>query len=150
MWLMSIAAVVLGVAAVTMSVINLAKPTPPATTTTVTAAPPTYSPQEVAAAKEEACNASVTADGAITAAQRDFVATVGNRGSDEYETALSNWQTVLMVETQYMRLHVPAATPLEVAKARLISTSTRLSRLVMPTPARCRTKRPLQAPAHSA
>nr|VTP02308.1 hypothetical protein BIN_B_04462 [Mycobacterium riyadhense] len=112
-------ALLLAIAAVVMSVIKWSAPAPVATTTTMTAAPagPAYTAQQVAAAKKEACDASALSDVPITTAQLNFVATVGERGSDRYRQMLSNLQTVVMVETEYVRSHVAPATPKDVADA---------------------------------
>lgn len=111
------AAALLAAAAVTISVIDLAKPVPPPTTTTVTAAPPAYRDDEVAVAKKEACTASQTVDNAVTSAQRAYVDTLPNRESPESKQALANFQTVMMVETEYLRAHTPPATPKDIAEA---------------------------------
>jgi hypothetical protein len=114
---MSGSAVLLGVAAVAMSAITVLRPAPPAVTTTETASAPAYSAEQIAAAKKEACEASATASTPINDAQRNFAATVGDRSSPEYKAALASWQTVLAVETQYMRYHIQPATPKDVANA---------------------------------
>ena len=115
---MVVAAVVLAITAVVVSLIRWSAPTPVATTTTVTApTAPTFSAADVAAAKKEACAATKTADAPLTSSQHDFLATLGNRGSDEYKQALSNFQTVAMVEIEYMRAHLRPATPSEVTAA---------------------------------
>lgn len=112
-------ALVLATAAVVMSVVKLAEPAPVATTTTATAAPaaPTFTPEQVAAAKKEACDAVDTADGPITSSQRDFYAARLDRNSPQYQQMLSNWQTVSAVEAEYTRAHLTPATPPAVADA---------------------------------
>ena len=112
-------ALVLATAAVVMSVVKLAEPAPVATTTTVTAAPvgPTFTPDQVAAAKKQACDAVDTADGPITSSQRDFYAARLDRNSPQYQQMLSNWQTVSAVEAEYTRGHLTPATPPAVADA---------------------------------
>jgi hypothetical protein len=116
-WVISGAAVLLGVSAVVMSVITASRPAPPPITTTITAAAPAYSADDVAAAKKEACEASARATAPINQAQQAFTATVGDRSSPEYRAALASWQTVLAVETQYMRYHIPPATPKDITDA---------------------------------
>jgi hypothetical protein len=116
-WLISGAAVLLGVSAVVMSAITATRPAPPPVTTTITAAAPIYSAAEVAAAKKEACEASARTTAPINQAQKAFSAAVGDRNSPEYRAALASWQTVLAVETQYMRYHIPPATPQNIADA---------------------------------
>ena len=71
-WVISGAAVLLGVSAVVMSVITATRPTPPPVTTTITAAAPTYSAGEIAAAKKEACEASARTTAPINQAQQGF------------------------------------------------------------------------------
>jgi hypothetical protein len=112
---MSGSAVLLGVAAVVMSAITVLRPAPPAVTTTETASAPAYSAEQIAAAKKEACEASATSATPINDAQKAFAATTADRSSLDYKAALANWQTVLAVETQYLRYHVPPATPKDVA-----------------------------------
>lgn len=66
-------ALLLALSATVMSAMKLTASNPAATTTTVMAPPPppvSYSPEQVAAAKKEACDASDTADKSIIAAQR--------------------------------------------------------------------------------
>src|SRR4029077_14717852 len=116
-WVISGAAVVLGGSAGVKSVIPGSRPAPPPITTTITAAAPAYSADDVAAAKKEACEASARATAPINQAQQAFTATVGDRSSPEYRAALASWQTVLAVETQYMRYHIPPETPQNIADA---------------------------------
>src|SRR4051794_14278790 len=116
-WAISGAAVLLGVSAVVMSVITASRPAPPPVTTTITAAAPTYSADDVAAAKKEACEASARTTAPINQAQQAFTATIGDRSSPEYRAALASWQTVLSVQTQYMRYHIPPATPKDITDA---------------------------------
>ncbi|KMV22057.1 hypothetical protein ACT16_13080 [Mycobacterium heckeshornense] len=71
----------------------------------------------MAAAKKEACGASLSVDKPLGGVHRELKATLGDRGSPEYASALSTFQTVLMVETQYMRNHIPPATPADVTGA---------------------------------
>lgn len=114
---MSAAACVLGIAAIVMTAINLTRPAPAATTTTVTAQPPNYSPDQIAAAKREACDASVSVDQPLGGVHRELMATLGNRVSPEHAGALSTFSTVLMIEIEYMRNHTPPATPADVQEA---------------------------------
>lgn len=116
-WVVSGLAVVLAIAAITMSAVKLAAPPPAPVTTTVVASPPAFSPDQVAAAKAEACKAVLTIDDPITSTELAFVATLPNRNSPESKTALSSFQTVVMVETEYLRNHTGPATPKEIADA---------------------------------
>jgi hypothetical protein len=113
-WIVIGASALLAIAAVTMGVIDLAKPAPAPTTTTVTAAPPTYPPDQVAAAKKESCDASLNATHAMTAATNQYGNTPNPSTSPEGRAALANAQNVVMVETTYLELHTPPATPPEV------------------------------------
>jgi hypothetical protein len=114
-WIVIGASALLAIAAVTMGVIDLAKPAPAPTTTTVTAAPPTYPPDQVAAAKKESCDASLNAANTLAAASQQVANAAANRNSPEWQAALANFQNVVMVETTYLELHTPAATPPNVA-----------------------------------
>ncbi|QZH69485.1 hypothetical protein [Mycolicibacterium farcinogenes] len=114
---MSAAACLLGIAAIIMTAINLTRPAPPATTTTMVAPPPTYTPEQIAAAKKEACDASVSVDQPLGGVHRELMATLGNRVSPEHAGALSTFSTVLMIEIEYMRNHAPPATPADVQEA---------------------------------
>jgi hypothetical protein len=114
---MSSMAVLLGIAAVLMSAITMSRPAPRSVTTTVTASAPSYGAEQIAAAKKEACEASATSAAPINDAQKAFAATTADRSSPNYKAALENWQTVLAVETQYLRYHLTLATPIDVADA---------------------------------
>ncbi|CQD24594.1 hypothetical protein BN1232_06279 [Mycobacterium lentiflavum] len=113
-------ALLLALSATVMSAVKLSQSTPAATTTTITAPPPpppSYSPDQVAAAKKEACGASDTADQSMLAAQRNFFDAARDRQSPQYHPALGNFQLVAMLETQYMQQHLPPATPKNVLDA---------------------------------
>jgi hypothetical protein len=113
-WVTLSLALLLALSATVMSVMKLSQSTPAATTTTVTAPPPpprSYSPDQVAAAKKEACDASNTASASINAAQGNYLAASKDRQSPQYQPALANFQLVAMLETQYIQQHLPPATP---------------------------------------
>lgn len=119
-WVMLSLALLLALSATVMSAMRLSQSTPAATTTTVTAPPPapaSYSPDQVAAAKKEACDASNVAAASILNSQKNFAVASRDRQSPQYGPALANFQLVVMVETQYMEQHVPSATPKAVADA---------------------------------
>lgn len=119
-WVMLSLALLLALSATVMSAMRLSQSTPAATTTTVTAPPPpppSYSPDQVAAAKKEACEASNVAAASILNSQKSFAVASRDRQSPQYGSALANFQLVVMVETQYMEQHVPSATPKAVADA---------------------------------
>ena len=111
------AALVIGIAAVIMAGIGVMRPTPPPVTKTVTAGPPSYSSDQIAAAKKDACQASLSINTAITAAQRAYIATLPNKESPEAKSALADFQLTVMVETQYLRTQVQPATPGDVKDA---------------------------------
>jgi hypothetical protein len=116
-WVVSGLAVLLAIASITISAVKLAAPPPAPVTRTVVASPPAFSPDQVAAAKAEACKAVMTIDDPITSTELAFVATLPNRDSPESKTALSSFQTVVMVETEYLRNHTGPATPKEISDA---------------------------------
>lgn len=116
-WAMFTLALLLAATAVGLSVAGLTiKPTTP---TTVTAAPPppTFSPEQVAAAKKDVCDASINADNAIAAAQRNFFDAARDRQSPQYRPALGNYQLVASVETAYLERHLTPAVPKDVKDA---------------------------------
>jgi hypothetical protein len=90
-----------------------------ATTATVTAAPPSpaLSSDQMATAKKAVCDASITADKAIVAAQRNFFSAAHDRQSPEYRQALSNFQLVASIETAYLEAHLTPAVPKDVRDA---------------------------------
>lgn len=119
-WVMLVLALLLALSATVMSAMKLSQSTPAATTTTVTApppAPPSYSPDQVAAAKKESCDASNVAAASIANSQQNFALAARDRQVPQYHPALANFQLVAIVETQYMQQHLPPATPKTVADA---------------------------------
>jgi hypothetical protein len=113
-WTVIGASAVLAIAAVTMGVIDLTRPSPTPTTTTVTAGAPAFPPDQVAAAKKESCAASLNAASAMHNATQQL-ANIPDRNSPQWQAALANVQNVVMVETTYLELHTPPATPPEIA-----------------------------------
>lgn len=95
-------AALLSVAAIALSAINLGRGGGADTTTTVTAGPAAYTDGQVAAAKKDACDASLTIDDPLTTAQRTLAA-IADRNSSEAQEALSKFQMVVMVETEYLK-----------------------------------------------
>jgi hypothetical protein len=116
-WTTFAIAVLLAAAATALSAANLKSSAP--TTTTVTAAPPspTFSPEQIATAKTDVCDASINADKAIAAAQRHFFDAARDRHSPEYRPALNNYQLVASIETAYLERHIGAAVPQDVKDA---------------------------------
>lgn len=85
-------------------------------TTTVSPPAPTYSDTEIALAKKNACSANTSAGDALTQAQRELAA-IPDRNSPEAKAALANFQTVVMVETEYLKTQIKPATPDEIKSA---------------------------------
>lgn len=113
-WTMLALAMLLALSATVISAMKLTASTPTATTTTITAPappPPSYSPDQVAAAKKEACDASNAAAAPIANSQQNFAAAARDRQAPQYQPALANFQLVVMVETQHMQQHLPPAAP---------------------------------------
>jgi hypothetical protein len=110
-------ALLLAGASVALSVTS--RTTNTATTTTVTAdpPPPAFSPDQIATAKKEVCDASINADKSITGAQRHFFDAARDRQSPEYRAALGNYQIVVSIETAYLERHIAPAVPKDVKDA---------------------------------
>ncbi|WP_231999592.1 hypothetical protein [Mycobacterium sp. 1245852.3] len=120
MLLVLLAASLLAISALVMSVIRMTASPPPATTTTVTAPPPpppNYSPEQIASAKKEACDASEAAALSVNNSQQNLIVAARDRKSPQYGPALANFQLVVAIETKYMQQHLPPATPNDVVKA---------------------------------
>lgn len=111
----------LSVAAITLSAINLGRGDADITTT-VTAGPSPYTDDQIATAKKEACDASLTIDDPLTTAQHALVATP-DRNSPEAQEALSKFQMVVMVETEYLKSKTRPESPesVKVAVANYVS-----------------------------
>lgn len=116
-WTTFAIAVLLAATATALGIANLTNST--STTTTVSAAPPapTFSPEQVAAAKTDVCEASINADKAISAAQRNFFDAARDRQSPAYRPALGNFQLVASIETAYLEKHLTPAVPADVKDA---------------------------------
>ena len=109
------AALLLAAGAVALGVASLTANT--AATTTVAASPPTFSSDQVARAKKAVCDASINADKAIVAAQRNFFSAARDRQSPEYRPALSNFQLVTSIETAYLERRLTPAVPKDIRDA---------------------------------
>lgn len=114
-WLLSGAAVILSVAAVVMGTLAWTRPDPAPVTTTVSPQAPVYSDAEIAAARDDACAAADSVVAAIYETSVPLVATLPDVDSPEYKAALANEQAVVLVELEYLRLHITPATPPEIA-----------------------------------
>lgn len=118
-WLMVAFVVLLALSAITVGVIRMSAAPPAGTTATVSPPPPsspTYSPEQIAAAKKEACDASDAASASINTAQGTYLSAASDRQSPQYGPALANFQTVVAVEIKYMKQHLSAATPQDVVQ----------------------------------
>jgi len=116
-WTMFTVALLLAATAVALSVTKLTTNTVTTTTVTATPPPPTFSPDEVAASKKEACDASKTAATTILNAQQSFAVASRDRLSPQYRPALGNFQLVVTIETKFMEQRLKPAAPKAVADA---------------------------------
>ncbi|WP_165640508.1 hypothetical protein [Mycobacteroides abscessus] len=111
-----VVASVLSVAAIVVTEIRTRQGAAPATTTTVQAGAPVYSQDQIAQAKKEICDANWSTGAALTDAHNALLATK-DRTSPESMAALANYQTVVMVETEYLKSKTRPEAPEEVRKA---------------------------------
>lgn len=114
-WGILAAAAIFAVAAIVLTAVKWTM-SPREVTTTVTAGPPAYTAEEIAAAKKQACDASMRIDDPITDADRALVA-IPDRSSPEAQAALANFQNVVMVETEYLKTQTTPAAPQAVRDA---------------------------------
>lgn len=113
-----IAALAVAIAAAVMGGISLMRqPSQPdqAPAVSVPSAPAPAS-ADVAAAKKEACGAWAAASDAMVAARRPFLAAPPNWEDPVTVNALVQAQAGILTQVEYLRQHVPPATPREVAK----------------------------------
>ena len=115
-WVILSAAALLSIAAIGLTAVKWTSSPPPATTTTVTGGPPSYSQEQIAAAKKQACDANATTAPALSQAQRALAA-IPDRNSPEAQSALANFQMVVMVETEYLKSQTSPAAPEAVRSA---------------------------------
>lgn len=111
-WIVIALSALFAIAALALSVTKLAMGpnSGQSVTTTVSPPAPTYSDADVAAAKKDACAATTITGDALTQAQRELAA-IPDRNSPEAQAALAKFQTVVMVETEYLKTQVRPATP---------------------------------------
>lgn len=109
--LLSIATLVLAVIAAVITSIALGRQ-PSSTSQKTTSAP---SAAEVTAAKEDACNAWTAASAALNAARHPFVESPPNWDNPITINALARAQAGALIQVEYLRQHVPSATPPNVA-----------------------------------
>lgn len=114
-WGILAAAAIFAIAAIVLTAVKWMMP-PREVTTTVTAGPPAYTSDQIAAAKKQACDASMRIDDPITDADRALVA-ITDRSSPEAQAALANFQNVIMVETEYLKTQTTPAAPEAVRNA---------------------------------
>ncbi|ORW32699.1 hypothetical protein AWC17_25165 [Mycobacterium nebraskense] len=115
MWGILAVAAIFAIAAIVLTAVKWMMP-PREVTTTVTAGPPAYTSDQIAAAKKQACDASMRIDDPITDADRALVA-IPDRSSPEAQAALANFQNVIMVETEYLKTQTTPAAPEAVRNA---------------------------------
>lgn len=96
--------------AISLSVVNSLGSTETTTITSTIASTPTYSESEVAAAKTDACSASLTVDEPLTTVQKALAA-IPDRGTPEAQDALSRYQMVTIVETEFLKSQTRPAAP---------------------------------------
>lgn len=103
-------------AAVVMSGIALARhpgPSSPTSNPVPSAAAP--NPDDVAAAKKAACDAWSAASAAMVAARQPFIDSPPNWNDPVTVNALAQAQAGILIQAEYLRQHVTADTPAEVA-----------------------------------
>lgn len=115
-WGILAAAALMSVAAIVLTAVKWTTAPPPPTTATVTAGPPAFTAEQIAAAKKQACDASVTTNEPMTNVQRALVA-IRDRNSSEAQAALANYQMVTMVETEFLKAQTTPAAPEAVRNA---------------------------------
>ncbi|WP_136623309.1 hypothetical protein [Mycobacterium attenuatum] len=109
-WGILSAAALLSITAIILTTMKWTSAPPHPITTTVTAGPPTYSQEQIAAAKKQACDASLTTNDPMIDAQRALVS-IPDRNSPESQAALANYQMVTIVETEYLKSQTTPAAP---------------------------------------
>lgn len=91
------------------------QPTTPAVSAASPHASITSSPDQIAAAKREACDAWSAAASAINAARHPFVVAPPNWDDPVTASALVQAESSIAIQVAYVRQHIPSATPAEVA-----------------------------------
>lgn len=107
---------VLAIAAIVVTEVRAGQHIETSTTTTVEAGPPTFSTDQIEQAKKDACEANVVTGAALTKAQRTLAA-IPDRTSSEAQAALANYQTVVMIESEYLKSKTRPETPEPIRKA---------------------------------
>lgn len=118
-WLVTgllVVASLLAVAAIVITEVRTRQSAAPDTTTTVQAGAPTYSQDQITQAKKDVCDANWSTGAALTDAHNALLATK-DRTSPESMAALANYQTVVMVETEYLKSKTRPEAPEEIRKA---------------------------------
>jgi hypothetical protein len=115
-WVLPILTLVVAIAAGVMAGIALSRQGPeqavPTSTPSGITAP---TPAEVAAAKTAACDAWKAASVAINSARRPFIDSPSNWNDPVTVNALTQAQAGALIQVEYVRQHLSAATPQEVA-----------------------------------
>ncbi|SKR61786.1 membrane protein [Mycobacteroides abscessus subsp. abscessus] len=109
------AAAVLAVLALTLTIIKWSTPRPAGVVTTATASAPTYPEDQVAAAKKEACETSVSVGWRLTDVHNSLWNTP--RDAPEQPGALAEYQRVSLIETEYLKTKIRPETPQAVRTA---------------------------------
>ncbi|WP_064872601.1 hypothetical protein [Mycolicibacterium setense] len=99
---------IFSVIAITLSIANWLEPS--TTNTTMEPTSPVYSESQIAEAKNAACQASLTIDDPLTAVQQALAA-FPDRTSPEAMDALARYQSVTLVETEYLKSQTVPAVP---------------------------------------
>jgi hypothetical protein len=115
--LLPIVTLIVAVGAAVVAGIALARqPSPPSSQTASPA--PTVAPAsaaEIAAARREACEAWTAASTAMVSARQPFINSPPNWDDPITVNALAQAQAGMLAQVEYLRQHVPPATPAEVA-----------------------------------
>ncbi|MCP3810745.1 hypothetical protein A5722_01420 [Mycobacterium vulneris] len=99
---------IFSVVAVTLSIVNRLEPS--TTVTTMAPTSPRYSESQINEAKNVACQASLTIDGPLTTVQQALAA-FPDRTLPEAMDALARYQSVTIVEIEYLKSQTGPATP---------------------------------------
>ncbi|WP_155947466.1 MULTISPECIES: hypothetical protein [unclassified Mycobacterium avium complex (MAC)] len=108
LWTMVVLGTIFSVVAITLSVVTRLEPSTTATTVVPTAS--RYSESQIDEAKNAACQASLTIDEPLTAVQQALAA-FPDRTRPEAVDALARYQSVTIVETEYLKSQTRPATP---------------------------------------
>lgn len=108
LWAMVVLGTIFSLVAITLSIVNRLEPSTTATTMVPTS--PRYSESQIEEAKNAACQASLTVDEPLTTVQQALAA-FPDRTRPEAMDALAHYQSVTIVETEYLKSQTGPATP---------------------------------------